>query len=79
MLAMPSDLDGAAATPTPDGADLCDTLEAAAALHMHPQTFRRNARLALIPAHKIAGRWYMTREDIRRTKLGLPPLGGDDR
>jgi len=75
MLVMPSNPDGAA---NDDGTDMCDSTEAAAALHMHPTTFRRNARLGLIPgATRIGGRWKMSRENIRRAKLGLPPLGDD--
>ena len=70
MLSMPS----TDAVP-PDGVPLYDSDQSAAALHMHPQTFRRLCRQGLLPARKIGGRWYMSHEDLMRTKLGLPHEG----
>jgi excisionase family DNA binding protein len=58
--------DASDGTPAIFNADEC-----ARELGVHPQTFRRYARQHILPAYKIGGRWFMSRDDLLRTKLGI--------
>jgi len=40
--------------------------EAAARLHRHPITLRRDLRAGTLPGRKVGGRWFMSSTDLDR-------------